>query len=187
MPEGERAVKPLRDFAPPAIDLVGPIPYTALQGMFDASVPKGIHAYWKTEYLRVLSDDALDALIEHASRMKSLSPFSAVHIHHWEGAVKRMNPDATAFAHRDAPYVLNILGLWTAGDDGDKHIGWAREFSRAIQPFATGQDYLNFLGDEGEASGRLAYGVAKYARLTVLKKEYDPGNLFRLNQNIKPI
>ena len=185
-PEGERAVKPLRDFAPPAIDLVGPIPYTALQGMFDASVPKGIHAYWKTEYLRGLSDDALDALIDHASRMKSLSPFSAVHIHHWEGAVKRMDADATAFAHRDAPYVLNILGLWTAGEDADKHIGWARGFSRAIQPFATGQVYLNFLGDEGEDRIRLAYGADKYARLAALKKRYDPNNLFRMNQNIKP-
>jgi FAD/FMN-containing dehydrogenase len=187
MPEGERAVKPLRDLVSPAIDLVGPIPYTALQGMFDASVPKGIHAYWKTEYLRVLSDDALDALIEHAARMKSLSPFSAVHIHHWEGAVKGTDPDATAFAHRDAPYVLNILGLWTAGDDADEHTGWAREFSRAIQPFATGQVYLNFLGDEGEDRIRRAYGADKYARLAVLKKEYDPDNLFRMNQNIKPV
>ncbi len=186
MPEGEQVVKPLRDFVPPAIDLVGPVPYTALQGIFDAGVPKGIHAYWKSEYLRVLSDDALDALIEHVSRMRSLSPYSAVHIHHWEGAVKRTDPDATAFAHRDAPYVLNILGLWTARDDADKHTGWAREFSRAIQSFATGQVYLNFLGDEGEDRIRRAYGAEKYARPVALKKRYDPDNVFRLNQNIKP-
>jgi FAD/FMN-containing dehydrogenase len=184
--EGEQVVKPLRDFAPPAIDLVGPMPYTALQVMFDATAPKGIHAYWKTEYLGELDDNVVNVLVDHTAKMKSLSPFAVVHIHHWEGAVMRAYPDATAFAHRDAPYVLNVVGLWTEQERADKHIAWARDFAQAVQPFSTGQAYLNFLGDEGADRVKAAYGPARYERLVALKNQYDPTNLFRLNQNIKP-
>jgi FAD/FMN-containing dehydrogenase len=184
--EGEHVVKPLRSFAPPAIDLVGPIPYLALQGMFDATAPKGIHAYWKTEFVNDLGDDVVHVLVDHAAKMKSLSPFAVVHIHHWGGAITRANADATAFAHRDARYVLNIVGLWMEQENADKHIAWAREFAQAIQPFSTGQVYLNFLGDEGAARVKAAYGAARYERLVALKNKYDPTNLFRLNQNIKP-
>lgn len=184
--EGEQAVKPLRAFRQPEIDLIGPIPYLALQSMFDATAPKGIHAYWKTEYLNDLSDDAINVLVERAAKMKSLSPFAAVHIHHWEGAIKRANKDATAFAHRNAHYVLNIVGLWMEHENADIHIAWTRDFSQAIQPFSTGQVYLNFLGDEGTERVKAAYGATKYDRLVALKNKYDPANLFRLNQNIKP-
>jgi FAD/FMN-containing dehydrogenase len=184
--EGEKAVKPLRALAPPAIDVVGPIPYLALQGMFDASAPKGIHSYWKTEYLSDLSDAAINTLVDHSARMKPLSPFAAVHIHHWEGAVKRQNAEATAFAYRDVRYVLNIVGLWMEPGDADQHVVWVRDFAQAIQPFATGQAYLNFLGDEGPARVKAAYGAERYGRLVALKDKYDPTNLFRLNQNIRP-
>jgi FAD/FMN-containing dehydrogenase len=172
--------------APPAIDVVGPIPYLALQGMFDASAPKGIHSYWKTEYLSDLSDAAINTLVDHSARMKPLSPFAAVHIHHWEGAVKRQNAEATAFAYRDVRYVLNIVGLWMEPGDADQHVVWVRDFAQAIQPFATGQAYLNFLGDEGPARVKAAYGAERYGRLVALKDKYDPTNLFRLNQNIRP-
>jgi hypothetical protein len=130
---GEKLVKPLREFAPAAIDLLGPLPYLALQGIFNPSAPKGIHAYWRTQYLRDLDDPTIDALIDRTSAMKSLSPFSAVHIHHWEGAIKRAGADQTAFGHRSARYVLNILGLWTAGKDAGEHITWVRTFSDALQ------------------------------------------------------
>jgi FAD/FMN-containing dehydrogenase len=184
--EGEQVVKPLRAFAPPAIDVIGPIPYLALQSIFDATAPNGINAYWKTEYLNDLGDDAVDVLVDHTAKMKSLSPFAAVHIHHWGGAVTRAKADATAFAHRDAPYVLNIIGLWMEQEKADKHIAWARDFAQAMQPVSTGQVYLNFLGDEGAARVKAAYGAARYERLVALKNKYDPTNLFRLNQNIKP-
>jgi len=182
--EGEAVTKPLRDFAPSAVDLVGPLPYTALQGMFDAGAPKGILSYWKTEHLRGLDDGALDALVEHVAKMGA--PFAQVHIHHVEGAVSRVSADATAFGHRDAPFILNVVGMWMDATETSTHIAWAREFSQAVQPFSTGAPYLNFLGDEGEARIRAAYGEARYARLVELKNAYDPNNLFRLNQNIRP-
>jgi FAD/FMN-containing dehydrogenase len=183
---GDKLIKPLRDFAPPAIDLAGPIPYVILQGMFDASAPKGIHSYWKTQYLSELTENIIEKLIEQASLMKSLSPLNAVHIHHWEGAVKRIKPEDTAFSHRDVRFVTNILGLWTAGDDADRQINWVKKFSDIISPLATGHVYLNFLADSGEDKVMAAYGKDKYARLVKLKNKYDPENLFHLNQNIKP-
>lgn len=181
--EGEKLVRPLRDLAPPRIDLLGPVPYCALQGMFDATAPRGIQAYWKSEYLAALDDRVVETLAEHAGHMRS--PFSAIHVHHLEGAVKRAPGDATAFAHRDAPYVLNIIGSWTDPAESEAHIGWTNELWRSIQPFATGAVYLNFLGAERHERVKAAYG-AKYDRLVRLKKEYDPDNLFRLNQNIRP-
>jgi FAD/FMN-containing dehydrogenase len=184
--EGEQAISPLRNFAKPSIDLAGPIPYTALQTMFDATAPTGIHSYWKTEYLNDLSDDAIDIMVEHATKMQSLSPFSAIHLHHWGGAVMRQDSDAMAFAHRNTRYVLNVVGLWRKHEDAATHIRWTRAFSNAIQPYSTGQVYLNFLGNEGEERIKAAYGTTKYRKLVALKNKYDPTNLFRLNQNIKP-
>lgn len=182
--EGAALIKPLREFAPPAIDLLGPIPYTALQSMFDASVPRGLLSYWKTEYLRGLDDGAIDILTEYAGKMRA--PLSALHIHHVEGVVNRVNPDSTAFARRDAPFILNMIGGWTGAAGSDANIAWVRETAQAIQPHATGAAYLNFLGDEGAARIQAAYGAEKYARLISLKNKYDPTNIFRLNQNIKP-
>jgi FAD/FMN-containing dehydrogenase len=176
----------LREFAPAAIDRLGPLPYLALQSIFNPSAPKGIHAYWRTQYLRDLDDPTIDALIDRTSAMKSLSPFSAVHIHHWEGAIKRAGADQTAFSHRSARYVLNILGLWTAGKDASEHINWVRTFSDALQTRGTGQVYLNFLGDEGADRVKAAYDAQTFERLRKLKAKFDPSNFFRLNQNISP-
>ena len=162
------------------------LPYLALQGIFNPSAPKGIHAYWRTQYLRDLDDPTIDALIDRTSAMKSLSPFSAVHIHHWEGAIKRAGADQTAFGHRSARYVLNILGLWTAGKDAGEHITWVRTFSDALQTRSTGQVYLNFLGDEGADRVKAAYDAQTFERLRKLKAKFDPSNFFRLNQNISP-
>jgi len=184
--QGEAIVKPLREFAPPAIDLLGPIPYLALQKMFDASAPKGIRAYWKTAYPRDLSDQTIRVLIEQTSKLRSLSPFAAVHLHHVEGAVSRVDADETAFSQRAAPYILNIVGLWQDPAQTDQHVAWARAFAQALQPFSTDAQYLNFLGNEGEAGVKAAYGARKYERLLALKEKYDPTNLFHLNQNIRP-
>lgn len=181
--EGEKLVQPLRALAPAPIDLLGRLPYRALQGMFDATAPKGIHAYWKTEYLAGLDDRAIATLAEHAGRMRS--PFSALHVHHVEGAVKRVPADETAFAHRDARYVLNIIGSWADPAESDAHIGWTNAVWRSIEPSATGAVYLNFLGAERQERVKAAYGE-KYERLLELKKKYDPTNVFHLNQNIRP-
>jgi FAD/FMN-containing dehydrogenase len=182
--QGQSLVKPLRDFAPASVDLLGPIPYTALQGMFDAGAPKGMLSYWKTEYLRNLDDSAIDTLVDHAGKMSV--PFAQVHIHHVQGAVSRVNGDSTAFGHRDEPFILNIIGMWMDSAETERNIAWARAFSQAVHPYSTGSVYLNFLGDEGEGRIRAAYGEDKYSRLMELKKRYDPSNFFRLNQNIRP-
>ncbi len=181
--EGEEWVKPLRAFAPPAIDLLAPMPYTALQTMFDATAPYGLLSYWKTEYLRTLEDEAIDFMIDYASQMRS--PLSTIHLYHVGSAVSRVEPDATAFGYRDAPFILNVIGGWLDTAETDSHIAWARHAAQAIQPYATGATYLNFLGDEGAARARAGYG-ANYDRLVALKNEYDPTNFFRVNQNIPP-
>ena len=184
--EGERAVTPLRDFAPPAVDLIGPMPYTALQRMFDESAPRGIHSYWKTHYLSDFSGDAIDALVEQTEGMRGLSAFTTLHIHHLSGAISRVDPESTAFGYREPRYAMNIVGMWTHSERSEPHITWVRKTHEAMQPFSTGNPYLNFLGDEGLDRVKAAYGHEKYERLARLKTAYDPTNLFRLNQNIKP-
>ena len=154
--------------------------------MLDASAPKGIHSYWRTHYLNDLSDNAIETIVDNVTKLKNLSPFSALHIHHWEGAIKRVKPEETAFSHRDARFVTNIVGLWTAEDDADKHINWVKSFSDDVKQFSTGNLYLNFIADTGEDKVMAAYGKDKYKKLVELKNKYDPENLFHLNQNIKP-
>ena len=184
--DGQRVAQPLIAFGPPEVAHVGPVPYRILQGMFDASAPRGIHSYWKTHYVADLSDTAIDALVAETAKMRSLSPFTTLHIHHLEGAVGRVAPDATAFRHRSPRYAMNIVGLWTAGEQPDPHIAWVRRTFDAVQPFATGAPYLNFLGDEGADRVRAAYGAETYDRLAGIKHRYDPANFFRVNQNIRP-
>ncbi|HXX39732.1 MAG TPA: BBE domain-containing protein [bacterium] len=186
MEDGQRVAQPLVTFGPPQVAHIGPVPYTILQGMFDASAPRGIHAYWKTHYVQDLSDAAIDALVAETAKMGSLSPFATLHIHHLEGAVSRVKPEATAFRHRTPRYAMNVVGLWTAGEQADPHIAWVRRTFDAVQPFATGAPYLNFLGDEGADRVRAAYGAETYDRLAKIKQRYDPTNFFRVNQNIRP-
>jgi len=181
--DGVRLVQPLRTLGP-VVDVVGPIPYLALQSMFDAGAPKGILSYWKTEYLGALGDRTIDTLVEHAGRMRA--PFAQVHVHHVEGAVGRVPPDATAMGRRDAPFVLNVIGMWQDPAETDAQIKWVRVLADAVRPLGMGGQYLNFMGEESDERVRAAYGPEKYARLVELKRRYDPGNLFRHNQNIVP-
>ncbi|SRR5579871_39977 len=184
--DGERIAQPLLSFGPPAVAHVGAVPYTGLQSMFDASAPRGIHAYWKTHYLAMLGDSAIDALVAETDKMQALSPFTTLHLHHLEGAVGRVDSGSTAFPHRDPRYAMNIVGLWNAGERPDPHIAWVRETYDAMRPFSTGAPYLNFLGDEGAERVRAAYGPGTYQRLVAVKNTYDPTNFFRVNQNIRP-
>jgi len=183
--QGEELFAPLLELGP-AFHLVGPHPYAGLQGMFDAGAPHGIHAYWKTEYLAALEDGAIDALLGHAAALEGLSPFTQIHLHHVEGAVARVPEEATAFPRRDAPFVLNVVGLWPGDLAAAPHVDFVRACWESLRPYATGAPYVNFLGDEGQDRVRAAYGQAKYERLAALKTRYDPQNLFRLNQNILP-
>jgi FAD/FMN-containing dehydrogenase len=182
--DGERILAPLRRFTEPLVDLIKPTPYSAHQGMFDASVPHGLRYYWKSHYLGPLGDAAIDTLIAHA--WQASSPSSYTILFHLGGAIRRVDGAATAFEDRSAEHALNINAVWTDAQETERHVAWAREFWQAMNPLSTGGVYVNFLGDEGPQRVRDAYGLEKYRRLTALKTKYDPTNLFRLNQNIQP-
>jgi FAD/FMN-containing dehydrogenase len=182
---GEQVLAPLRRFGRPLVDAVGPCPYVELQSVFNAGVPHGWHYYWKSWELPPLQDAAIDTLVEQARRITS--PRSYVIVFQLGGALARVGEHDTAFGQRDAAHDVNINAVWLPGDAArDEHVRWARECYAALEPFATGRTYVNFLADEGQQRVRAAYGEERYARLVALKRVHDPDNVFRLNQNIDP-
>jgi FAD/FMN-containing dehydrogenase len=182
---GERLLRPLRTFGSPLVDLIAPKPYLAHQAMFDATVPHGWHYYWKSWEAPALDDDVAEILVAHAAAVTS--PLSYCIIFQLGGAIGRVDEAATAYGRRDMGYNININAVWTPADPAPaQHVGWARDFWSALEPFAPGGVYVNFLGDEGDERVKAAYGPEKYARLVELKNRYDPTNVFHLNQNIRP-
>ena len=182
--EGEKVLQPLRALGSPVVDLIRPMPYTALQTQSDAFVQPGRPSYEKSVYLKGLSDDAIEVLVEQAAAMTS--PLSHLHFVLMGGAIGRIADHETAVSHRQAAFDCYILPIWAKGQAADRHIEWARETWSAVQPFSTGGGYLNRHQSEGEDEVRAVYGAAKYERLVALKNKYDPTNFFRLNHNIKP-
>jgi FAD/FMN-containing dehydrogenase len=182
---GEKAMAPLRKFGPPLADTIAPTSYVALNTLFDEAFPYGgVQRYWKSSFLKELGDDMLDVMIARSA--KFLSPMSNVLFFHLHGAASRVDPDDTAFGARDDQWDYDVISQWTdvAGSAG--HIQWTREFWSAVEPFASGHVYVNHLdAEEGTTRIRAAYSRS-YERLVALKNEYDPANLFRINQNIKP-
>jgi FAD/FMN-containing dehydrogenase len=179
----ERVTSQLRGFGRPAGDSLAIMPYPQLQAMFDRTAPFGMNAYWRSAYLHELSQDAM-ATIERFAASTS-SPVSQILITHMGGALTLAPAAGTSFGHRDAPHVLEIIAKWTEGPV-DPHAAWADAFLEAMQPFATGGVYVNFLGDEGPARTAAAYEPDSLTRLAALKARYDPDNYFCLNQNIPP-
>jgi FAD/FMN-containing dehydrogenase len=180
--QGAALVAPVRDVAEPIADLLGPMPYHALQTLLDPLWPKGIHAYFKATNLARLDDHLIDRLCK--VQQAAPGPQCELHVHQMGGAVGRVAEGATAFPERSMPFVLNAVTGWHEADQGDTHTEWARQAIAAGADASTGRAYVNFLGD-GDAA-RSAYGEKTYARLASLKQVYDPTNVFRLNQNIKP-
>ena len=180
---GEAALAPLRELRP-AFDVFGPMPYVTLQRMLDEGAPPGIRSYTRSGYAADLSDGLIDVALEHGASMPS--PFSQLHLHHMGGAVARVGEDDTAFGNRRATYAYNVNSMWTDPSADELHETMNRGFAAALTPLSTGGVYVNFLGNEGDARIRAAYGDAKYERLRRLKRRSDPENLFRLNQNIPP-
>ena len=180
--KAEAAVKPFRDLGPVA-DQVQEMPYPALQSMLDEGFPSGLHVYWRSDFLKGLPDEALDALVDRFNAITS--PLSALLIEQFGGAVARVPADETAFAQRDAMFNLAIVSRWAEPAAAATHTEWAKQTSAAIRPFASGGVYVNYLGEEGADRIKAAYGP-KYEKLVAVKKKYDPTNLFRVNQNIQP-
>ena len=182
--EGERVLQPLRRAVAPAADLVKRKPYLAHQSMFDSGVPPGWGYYWKSHHLPPLTDGAIDAMVRLGWQMSSPTSFSLVF--HLGGAIAELAEDATASSGRDAAHALNINASWPEGGPEHPDIAWCREYAAAMQTHATGGVYVNFLhNDEGEARVRAAYGD-HYDRLARIKARFDPDNVFRSNQNIRP-
>jgi len=180
---GEKLVRPLKEFGPPVADMIQRMPYVKFQSLLDESFPRGRYNYWKSNLLRELNDDAIDRLVEGFKSVAS--PYSSVLIEQLGGAVGRIKKDESAFSHRTSPYDLVIMPMWSDPAESEKHIRWADDLWKAMQPFSSGGVYVNYLGNEGEKRVKAAYGT-NYERLVSLKNKYDPMNLFRFNQNIRP-
>jgi FAD/FMN-containing dehydrogenase len=181
--EGERVIRPLRGFGSPFVDAVQPLALPAMQKLFDDSFPDGTYNYWKSTFLKALSDEVIDLIVEHGNRAGS--PLSGVVLEFYGGAAGRVAPDATAFAQRQAEYNLGITAQWTDAAEADRHIGWVRGLADALAPHSSGGYLLNFVGDDNPKAIRGAFG-SNYARLVELKNKYDPTNFFSLNQNVAP-
>ena len=182
--EGETAIRPLKQFGPPAMDAFGPMPYSQLNGMLDAGYPKGALNYWKSSFLTDLSDGAIDAMIECFTRCPT--PMGQMLLEHFHGAATRVKVGDTAFPHRAVGYNLLILCEWMDAATSDRCIAWARETYAAMKPFMAPGRYVNYLADdEADDPTAAAYGP-NYRRLQDIKKKYDPTNFFHVNQNIRP-
>src|SRR3954470_22987065 len=182
--EAERALRPLRNIATPVADLFGPMPYVAMQSLVDPLWGPGASSYMKAGFLRGLDDEAIDTLIAHHATVTS--PKTEIHVQHLGGAVARVPAHATAFGGRTAPFVLNIIASTFTDEGYDEAVDWAQATYSALVPALTGGAYVNFLSNEGSERVRAAYGASTYDRLVALKDEYDPTNVFRLNQNVAP-
>ncbi|MBU0637224.1 MAG: FAD-binding oxidoreductase [Planctomycetes bacterium] len=181
--EGEAIVAPMRAFGKPVADIITRRPYTQMQSMLDATQPKGRRYYWKSHYLPEVDPMAIEVLIDHAARISS--PHSAILLFHLQGAIGELPANHSPVGNRDAAFVLNIAGSWENAADDAANLRWARDCFEATQAFSTGGTYINFLNEEeGQDRIQAAYGKPNLARLAVLKKQYDPDNLFRHTKNL---
>ena len=182
--EGEKALQPIRDVAPRVAEMVGPMPYPALNSAFDALVPPGLHHYWKANFVKELTDDAIAAHLEHGPKLPAVN--STMHIYPINGACHRVASDSTAFAYRDATFATVIAGMWPPDEvDDDAAIAWVRDYYDATAPHSEEGGYINFMAEDDQSRIRANY-KGNYDRLAATKKKYDPDNLFRHNQNILP-
>jgi FAD/FMN-containing dehydrogenase len=181
--EGEKVIRPMREFGKPLLDLCAPKPFLVHQSMFDPSFPAGWWYYFRSTNLAELTDDVIDIVADRAPRMTS--SLTAFPIFQLGGAIARVGEEETAYSGRDAGHTVNINATTATGDGFDDERSWSREFWSALEPFHTSV-YANFLMEEGEDRIRQAYGPVKLDRLRALKRAYDPENLFHLNQNIRP-
>jgi FAD/FMN-containing dehydrogenase len=181
--QAEKVLQPFRDVAPIVADGAGPLPYPALNGAFDALYPKGLRAYWKGSFLKDLPDAAIAAHVEHGSQVPEVT--CTMHMYPINGACHRVGANDTAFAYRDATYGMVFLAGWNDPANDAERIKWLRDYYEALSPYAEPGGYINFMQDDDQ--GRIQDNYRQnYDRLVQVKRTYDPGNLFHLNQNVAP-
>ena len=181
--QGEKALKPFHDVAPVVAEHVGVMPYPALNGAFDGLVPPGLQHYWKANFVTELTDEAIAAHVEHGPKVPAVN--STVHIYPINGAPHRVASDATAFAYRDANFATVIAGMWPDAADNEANIEWVRDYYAATAPHSEEGGYINFMAGDDQERIKANYR-GNYDRLVEVKRKFDPGNLFHMNQNIKP-
>jgi len=181
--QADEVFKPIRASIPPAVDLAGPIAWPVLQSLFDTLYPKGLQWYWKSDFFTDLSDKAIKLYLKYGAQLPTMR--STIYLHPINGAVHRLGTGETAFSFREANFAEVIVGVDPDPANNARMIGWARDYWLALHPYSAGGGYINMMMDEGVDSVQAAYRD-NYARLAQIKASYDPGNLFHVNQNIKP-
>ncbi|MEX2159907.1 MAG: FAD-binding oxidoreductase [Dehalococcoidia bacterium] len=181
--KGEQAMEPIRNVAPTIGEMIAPMPYPAINALFDELLPSGLQNYWKGSFATELTDGAIEAHLEFGPKIPTMN--CAMHIYPINGASSRVSPNATAFAYRDAKFATVIAGVWPDTADNEKNIGWVRDYYKALEPHSEVGGYVNFM--DADDQGRIEDNYkGNYGRLAKIKAKYDPQNLFHLNQNIKP-
>jgi FAD/FMN-containing dehydrogenase len=182
-PQAEEMFKPIRAFKKPALDFVGPLPQPALQSMFDPIYPPGLQWYWRADFVNELSDEAIAQHVRFGQALPTMH--STMHLYPINGAASRVGKHETAWNYRDANWAQVMVGVDPDPANNEKTISWAKSYFDALHPYSAGGAYVNFMMDEGEDRVKATYGD-NYQRLVAIKDQYDPQNLFRMNQNIKP-
>ena len=181
--DAEKYLSPLRNFIPPMADLISKMDYTELQSILDAAAPAGLRRYWKSGFFPELSDEVIEIILKNLETRPSL--LSPILFYHIRGAAARIDSAATAFANRKDQWDFDIISQWVEADNDEENISWTRKFWKEVEPLTRGV-YVNHLdSDDGKDRVKNAYG-ANYDRLASIKKQYDPENFFRLNNNILP-
>jgi FAD/FMN-containing dehydrogenase len=183
MEQATTILEPIRSYRSPTFEFFVPMPFPTLQAMFDPIYPTGLQWYWKADFFKELSDAAIEKHLEHASSLPTWQ--STMHLYPVNGKVNRVGEAETAFAHRDAVWSGVIVGVDPDPANRERITNWARSYYEALHPFSAGGAYMNFMMEEGEDRIRATYRE-NYDRLTAVKAKYDPGNFFRVNQNIRP-
>jgi FAD/FMN-containing dehydrogenase len=181
--KGEQALEPIRTAAPTVAEMVAPMPYPAINSAFDPLLPPGLQHYWKASFASELSDGAIEAHLEHGPNVPVVN--STMHIYPINGACHRVSSAETAFAYRDASFATVIAGMWPDAADNEKNTRWVKGYYEALQPHSESGGYVNFMADDDQGRIRDNY-KGNYDRLARIKRQYDPDNLFHLNQNIPP-
>ncbi len=181
--EAEAVFKPIRDFGPPLLHGVHDMPYPALQSAFDGLYPPGHQWYWRADFVNELSDEAIAEHVKHAKTMPTMQ--CTMHLYPINGAAHRVGKDETAWSYRDATWGEVIVGVDPDPNNAAQVKDWCTNYWEAVHPYSAGGAYVNMMMDEGQERVRAAYRE-NYARLSEVKAKVDPGNLFRVNQNIKP-